>query len=126
MFDHIKKDGIYLCEDNHTSYWFNFGGGMKRKGTYMEYVKNLIDVVHLWYAGKNTYIKNHKLKEQIYAIHIYDSIVVMEKKEIKPPFDKKAGNFTVGYLDEDKLSLLGKAKLFLFNIKNRIRSMKYK
>ena len=126
MFEHIKTNGIYLCEDNHTSYWFNFGGGMKRKGTYIEYVKNLIDVIHLWYAGKNTYIKNHKLKNQIYAIHVYDSVVVIEKKEIKPPFDKKSGNFTVGYLDEDELSLMGKAKLFLFNIKNRLRSIKHK
>lgn len=126
LFEHIKMNGIYLCEDNHTSYWLNYGGGMKRKGNYMEYIKNLVDVMHLWYAGKNTFIKNHKLKTQIHAIHIYDSIVVIDKKEIKPPFDKKTGNFTVGYLEDEKTSLLDKLKFFIFNIKNRLRSMRYK
>lgn len=126
LYDKIKDGGTYLCEDNHTSYWSYFGGGMKRRGTYIEYIKNLIDVMHLWYAGKNTYIKNYPLKEKIYAIHIYDSIVVIDKKNISAPFDVKKGNYTVGYTPYQKNSLFHKAKSFLFEIKNRIRSMYYK
>ncbi|MBS1762748.1 MAG: class I SAM-dependent methyltransferase [Bacteroidetes bacterium] len=123
LFSKIKFGGIYLCEDNHTSYWLNFGGGMKRKGTYIEYVKNLIDVMHLWYAGKNTYIQNQELKDQIFAIHIYDSIVVIEKKKISQPKDIKAGNLTVGYLPEEKESILFSVSNILFRIKNFIRSI---
>lgn len=121
LFDKIKDEGIYLCEDNHTSYWFDFGGGMKRKGTYIEYIKNLIDVMHLWYAGRDTFIKNHTLKEQIYAIHIYDSIVVIEKKKITKPFDIQKGNFTVGYVAEEKKPVFDKLKFLLFKMRNRIR-----
>ncbi|MEO6667849.1 MAG: class I SAM-dependent methyltransferase [Ferruginibacter sp.] len=126
LFSKIKMNGIYLCEDNHSSYWFDFGGGIKRKGTYIEYVKNLIDVMHLWYAGKKTYIKNHALKEQLYAIHIYDSIVVIEKKKITPPFNTQVGEFTVGYIEAEKKSLGYHVNHFIFKAKNRIRSAFYK
>ncbi|MEO8770794.1 MAG: class I SAM-dependent methyltransferase [Ferruginibacter sp.] len=126
LFSKVKLNGIYLCEDNHSSYWFSFGGGMKRKGNYIEYVKNLIDVMHLWYAGKNTYIKNHALKDQLYAIHIYDSIVVIEKKKIRAPFNTQVGEFTVGYIETEKKSLLYKVNHFFFKAKNRIRSVRFK
>ncbi len=126
LFCKIKMHGIYLCEDNHTSYWFNFGGGLQRKGTYIEYVKNLIDVMHLWYAGRNTFVKNHALKDKLYAIHIYDSIVVIDKKAITAPFDLKKGNFTVGYIEDTPQSLLYKLRFFLFQVKNRIKSSFYK
>ena len=126
LFPKIKLNGIYLCEDNHTSYWFNFGGGMKRKGTYIEYIKNLIDVMHLWYASKNTFIKNHQLKELLYAIHIYDSIVVIEKKKITAPFNTQVGQFTVGYVEDEKKPLFYAINNFFFKIKNRLRSAFYK
>ncbi|HWB25351.1 MAG TPA: class I SAM-dependent methyltransferase [Chitinophagaceae bacterium] len=126
LFNKIKYGGLYLCEDNHSSYWFNFGGGMKRRGTYIEYIKNLIDVMHLWYAGKNTYIKNFQLKDKIYAIHVYDSIVVIEKRKIEQPFDIKVGNYTVGYIEDEKPSLFFKIKFGWFQIKNRIRSAFYR
>lgn len=121
LFDKIKFGGLYLCEDNHTSYWFEFGGGMKKKGTYIEYVKNLIDVMHLWYSGKNTRIPNHQLKESIYAIHIYDSIVVIEKQHVLKPFDKQIGNFTVGYVEDEKETIAFKVKRFLFKLRHKIK-----
>jgi len=34
MYDHIEDDGVYLCEDTHTSYWEEFGGGYKKDGTF--------------------------------------------------------------------------------------------
>lgn len=126
LYNKIKDGGIYLCEDNHTSYWYNFDGGMKRKGTFIDYVKNLIDVMHLWYAGKNTYIKNYPLKEKMYAIHIYDSIVIIEKNKITKPQDVKKGNYTVGYIEDEKKTIIYKFKFFLFQVKNRIRSAFYK
>ena len=126
LFTKIKNGGIYLCEDNHTSYWYNYGGGLKRNGTYIEYIKNLIDVMHLWYAGKNTFIKNHSLKENIYAIHIYDSIVVINKKKKSQPFNSQKGKFTVGYLEEKKSSVFKKIGHFYFKLINIIRSIFYK
>lgn len=126
LFSKIKNGGIYMCEDNHSSYWYTYGGGLKRKGTYIEYIKNLIDVMHLWYAGKNTFIKNHSLKTAISAIHIYDSIVVIKKQKRTQPFSSQKGNFTVGYVADDKLNFFEKIGHFLFKLKTRIRSQIYK
>ncbi len=126
MYDKIKDNGIYFCEDNHTSYWHFFGGGMKRKGTYIEYIKNLVDVMHLWHAGKNTFIKNHQYKEKIYSIHFYDSIVVIEKRKISAPFDVRIGNLTVGYVEERKESFSKKLSDTYHALINRVRSSFYK
>jgi len=42
LFPHIDKNGVYLCEDLHTSYRKGAGGGYKKKGTFIEYSKNFI------------------------------------------------------------------------------------
>ena len=49
LFPLLKDGGVYLCEDTHTSYLEEFGGGLKRPGTFIELVKNLIDDLHGWY-----------------------------------------------------------------------------
>lgn len=61
--------------------------------------------MHLWYAGKNTYIKNHSLKFEISSIHIYDSIVVIKKQRKTKPFNSQRGTCTVGYLESKKLPI---------------------
>lgn len=33
MYGHVKKDGNYLCEDLHTSYWLRYGGGKMKKNS---------------------------------------------------------------------------------------------
>ncbi len=123
LFEKIKYGGIYLCEDNHTSYWPGFGGGLRRKGTFIEYVKNLIDVMHSWYLEKNNSLRNQDLREQIYAIHIHDSIVVIEKRKITPPFDVKKGNLTVGYVEETKQNFFARLPHYIYSFRNKIKSI---
>ena len=53
LFDKVKEDGIYLCEDLHTSYFKYFGGGYKRKNSFLEYSKNFIDKIHAWHTKKH-------------------------------------------------------------------------
>lgn len=50
MFPHVKDGGVFLCEDTHTSYWLGqFGyGAYKKKGTWMEFVKDLLDSVNAY------------------------------------------------------------------------------
>jgi 23S rRNA U2552 (ribose-2'-O)-methylase RlmE/FtsJ len=50
LYDHVKSDGIYLCEDLHTSYWKDYGGGYKSRGTFIEYSKNFIDYLNAWHS----------------------------------------------------------------------------
>lgn len=48
LFPLLKDGGIYVVEDSCTSYWAQFGGGLKKEGTCMEYFKGLIDEVNFF------------------------------------------------------------------------------
>lgn len=90
LFDHIKEDGIYLCEDTHTSYWKDYGGGYKKKSTFIEYTKNLIDKVNAWHS-QSLNLKVSHFTKSIYSLHYYDSIVVIEKRIINEPKSRVTG-----------------------------------
>jgi cephalosporin hydroxylase len=90
MFDHVKDGGVYLCEDLHTSYWLEFGGGHKRKGTFIEYSKNFIDSLNAHHSRQKSLQVDH-LTEWIDSIHYYDSILVLEKKKREAPYHEQIG-----------------------------------
>ena len=46
MFPHLKWGGIYVVEDLHSSYWQSHGGGFRKKGSSIEYFKNLVEAVN--------------------------------------------------------------------------------
>jgi hypothetical protein len=99
LFPHIKENGIYLCEDTHTSYWLRFGGGYKRNGTFIEYSKNLVDYLHAFHTryksiGVNSIFKKLRVNDftrTINSIHYYDSIVIIEKRIREIPSSKEMG-----------------------------------
>lgn len=86
MYDHVQENGVYLVEDTHTSYWHNFGGGLKRAHTFIENSKDLIDSLHVHH-----YKENRKEDELIdfhsktKSITFYDSVVVFEKGKQEIP-----------------------------------------
>ncbi len=85
LFPILNEGGLYICEDTHSSYIPCFGGGNKKKNTFHEYVKDLIDDMHTWYFDKSENIAANYFANHIYAIHVYDSIVVIEKRRKSPP-----------------------------------------
>lgn len=91
LFDHVRDDGVYLCEDLHTSYWPKFGGGYKREGTFIEYSKNFIDQLNA-YHSKQHGLRVNKFTKHVDSIHYYDSILVVEKKKRRKPYDEQTGN----------------------------------
>jgi hypothetical protein len=120
LFDHIKKDGVYLCEDLHTSYWDDWGGGYKRKGTYIEYSKNFIDYLNAYHSKERNLTVNSFTKS-VDSVHYYDSIIVIEKKQKEPPFDEKTGKMSFDYP-----STVSKASPFrnlLYSIKKSIKKL---
>lgn len=84
MFSHIQNGGIYICEDLHTSYWENYGGGLKKSDTYIEYSKNFIDDINAYHiSGKESNYNTQNMA----GVHYYDSMIVIEKdKRISRPF----------------------------------------
>jgi hypothetical protein len=94
LFSHIKEDGVYLCEDLHTSYQIAYGGGYKRRGTFIEYSKNFIDSLNAYHSSQNKYfgIKVNEFTKSVDSIHYYDSIIVIEKKRREqPPHSEQTG-----------------------------------
>ena len=49
LFKHLNEGGIYLVEDVHTAYYESHNGGLKKEGTFIEFVKNKIDEVNMFY-----------------------------------------------------------------------------
>lgn len=90
LFDHVRPDGVYLCEDLHTSYWLTFGGGYKRRGTFIEYSKNFIDAIHAWHSEQKS-LRVTPFTRAVDSLHFYDSIMVIEKKPQMEPRHEKTG-----------------------------------
>lgn len=91
LWDSVSDKGLYLVEDTHTSYWNEFGGGIRRSGTFINFTHHLIDSMHAWYSEQSRF-KIDKFSKTISSIHYYDSIVVFEKCCIKEkPFTIKSG-----------------------------------
>ena len=59
-------------------------------------------------------------------MHIYDSIVVIDKKIVEAPFDIKAGKETIEHIPPVQMSFLDITGQFIFHMKNKIRSLRYK
>jgi len=90
LFSHIKNNGVYLCEDLHTSYWPKWGGGHKKSDTFIEYSKNFIDYLHAFHS-KQSSLKVNSFTRSADSIHYYDSIIVIEKRNREKPLSLKSG-----------------------------------
>ncbi len=99
MFSHVKEDGIYLCEDTHTSYIDAFHGGYKKKDTFIEYSKNFIDYINAWHSENKRKLDVSDFTKSVYGLHFYTGIVLIEKKKMEFPQDIRKGELTVGYVD---------------------------
>ena len=90
MFTHIKAEGIYLCEDLHTSYWLEYGGGHKRNGTFVEYSKNFIDKLNAQYSEQGSLVTDSFTKS-VKGLHFYNGMLLLEKGVTVDYKDKKTG-----------------------------------
>lgn len=94
LYNHIKDDGIYLCEDLHTSYWENYGGGYRNQNSFIEFSKNFIDSINAWHSIDKQMIVN-EFTLSTYGVHYYDSILILEKKNIKKPMSLIKGKIII-------------------------------
>jgi 23S rRNA U2552 (ribose-2'-O)-methylase RlmE/FtsJ len=94
LFPHISPDGVYLCEDLHTSYWGQFGGGYKREGTFIELSKGLIDEINAWHSNSSQ-LTVTDFTRSAHSLHFYDSVLVIEKRQMAPPTVESHGVDTI-------------------------------
>jgi len=117
LFDHVKEDGLYMCEDTHTSYRKDYHGGYKSAKSFIEFSKNMIDYIHGWHATGS--MKNkiyNSYTQSIHGVYFYDSIVIFEKKKVTKPHntfkgEKQLSNHFTDFGQKKKISK--KIKLLL-------------
>jgi hypothetical protein len=84
LFGHIRDGGLYCCEDLCSSYWGpEYGGGVRKPGTYVEFLKELIDEQNAWYWREN--VESDGLASSLYGIHFYPALAIIEKRPVSKP-----------------------------------------
>jgi hypothetical protein len=78
LYPHTSPRGVYMVEDLHTCYWDDYGGGLKREGSFIEHAKNLIDSLNAVFTREAVPIT--PFTQSTSSICFYDSVVVFEKR----------------------------------------------
>ncbi|MBU0829352.1 MAG: class I SAM-dependent methyltransferase [Gammaproteobacteria bacterium] len=91
LYHHVRRDGLYVCEDLHTSYWKEWGGGYRKANTFIEYAKELIDQLHAWHSKDPESFQVTPFTQSAFGLHFYDSMLIVEKRLITPPFSRATG-----------------------------------
>lgn len=76
LYPIVNKNGMYIIEDTHTSYWGSHGGGLKLKGSTIEYAKELIDELN---AVHTKILPSTNFTNETHSITFYDSMIVFKK-----------------------------------------------
>lgn len=90
LFPRLADDGVYLCEDSLTSYWKEFGGGYRKRTSFIEYAKRLIDLLNAWHS-QSSRLKVTEFTRSARSMHFYDNVVVIEKRRVIQPTHLKTG-----------------------------------
>jgi len=95
----VAEHGVYLVEDLHTSYWREYGGGFRHRGSFMELAKSLIDQLNGWHSRDGHSFAPTRFTETTQSMHFYDSVLVIEKGPHPKPESRSTGTavFPPGY-----------------------------
>jgi hypothetical protein len=85
LFLRMSDFGVYIAEDLHTSYWPEYGGGVRRPGTFIEFAKALIDRLNAWHTKEPEALSVDDFTLQAASLHFYDSMLVVERRPGEEP-----------------------------------------
>ncbi len=77
LYPLLDRTGVYVVEDLHTAYWPEFGGGLKREGTFIEACKSLLDELNADLS--HGAVQATPFTRSTLSMHFYDSLVVFER-----------------------------------------------
>jgi len=91
LFPLLKDGGTYLVEDCHTSYWPEYADQGPKGKTFIEWVKARIDDVNAYHYSKAEELQT-PWQTDLDGLHIYDSVVVLNKSRRAAPFSELSGD----------------------------------
>lgn len=95
LFPSIAKDGVYICEDACTSYWRKYGGGFRKRASFIEYSKGLIDSLNAWHSEEPARLSVNDFTQAVRSVTYYDSVVVIEKRPATKMVEITAGTLAI-------------------------------
>ena len=78
MYDRLQPNGVYMVEDTHCCYLDRWEGGVRREGSFMEFVKNKLDEINAVHTKGKLPIS--KFTRSTDYVACYDSVVVFERR----------------------------------------------
>jgi cephalosporin hydroxylase len=99
IYASVAGDGVYICEDTHTSYWPEYQDAGPQT-TMIEHAKKLVDEMHSVYraakpsrfsvpmAERQGDIAVSRFAASTYSIQFYDSMIVFEKRPRAEPWSE--------------------------------------
>jgi hypothetical protein len=91
LYPSVSENGVYLVEDLHTSYWKEFGGGYRKKGSFIEYAKGFIDRMNAWHS-RDPRLQPDAFTKSTTGLHFYGSVLILEKHpNLTMPKDSMTG-----------------------------------
>ena len=91
LYPHVQPNGVYLCEDLHTSLMAEYGGRYRQPGTFLEFSKALVDRLQAWHSTEPGRLAVDDFTRTTFALHFYDSVLVAEKRPVEPPRTSETG-----------------------------------
>ena len=84
LYPRLSEGGCYMVEDLHTSYWPDWGGGRRSRNNFFRVVAQMVEDLHSPYHGAEV-ANVSATSGYLRGIHVYDSIVVLDKEKTGPP-----------------------------------------
>jgi cephalosporin hydroxylase len=77
LYPRMAPDGVFLVEDLHTAYWEEYGGGLHKPESFVEFSKNLIDQLNAEHS--RGLVNETEFSKTTLSMHFYDSVLVFER-----------------------------------------------
>jgi hypothetical protein len=91
LFASLNDGGTYVVEDSHTSYWPEYADPDPSGKSFIEWLKGRIDDLHAYHHSSAEQL-SPPWQTSLAAIHVYDSIAVLEKDRRWAPFSEVSGS----------------------------------
>lgn len=78
MYDRLDANGVYIVEDMHTCYWSEYGGGLRRDDSFMEFAKRKLDEINAVYTRGALPVT--EFTRSTNSVCFYDSMAVFERR----------------------------------------------
>ena len=82
LFPLVSDGELYIIEDVSSSYWPHWEGGLRRRGTIIEFMKGKIDEIHAHYQKRG--LNTAESIPEIESIQFINSMIAVRKRRQLP------------------------------------------